>query len=682
MQRVKFDSQGRLAGFVSNDGKKSTGLKGTFTKEGYRDEFDAIDERIEDKLLKSSELSFLKEQEKIDGFIDQGYWSLYSGNEKLNPMTFSNGKTQEDVVKEVVDHIKAGKKIIFIHGACGTGKSAVALNIARKLGRACIVVPVKGLQKQYEADYTRTKYVIKEDGRKMNIAMITGRDNHDSIFFEGKSCADPLLPDTIKITEKNFNLIKEYYDQNHLIQSKGQFIDLKKLKRISIAPVNPYWSPIVDAEYEFPLRDARKKKYRGLNGRDFIFYHRKEGCSYYDQYLSYLTADVIIFNSAKYKIEVALDRKPETAVDIIDEADEFLDSFSTQEEINLTRLSNALSALQPFNDEAIEAKRGLIESIGFEEQNKRAVGIDEKKVYLLKETQAYKILELINESEELKSEILSDELNYANKAIEVAEIFHGMEPDTYVLFSKRDNDLYCSFVTTNLAKKFEEMSGKLSSLVLMSGTLHSKEVLSKIFGINDFAYVEAETKMPGTLEIHRTGREINCKFGTYQREDYLRALSSCLKSGNKPMLVHVNSFEDLPNEGEKVNYELGNVMSKETLLALQMDDKNGRMIADFKAKLSDVLYSTKCSRGVDFPGDICNSIIFTKYPYPNVQGIFWKILEKTHKDAYWDFYKDKAKREFLQRIYRGLRSEKDHVYILSPDIRVLDAARKVQEGKF
>jgi len=34
---------------------------------------------------------------------------------------------------------------------------------------------------------------------------------------------------------------------------------------------------------------------------------------------------------------------------------------------------------------------------------------------------------------------------------------------------------------------------------------------------------------------------------------------------------------------------------------------------------------------------------------------------------------DKSKREILQRIYRGLRSERDKVYLLSPDIRVIDS---------
>ena len=103
----------------------------------------------------------------------------------------------------------------------------------------------------------------------------------------------------------------------------------------------------------------------------------------------------------------------------------------------------------------------------------------------------------------------------------------------------------------------------------------------------------------------------------------------------------------------------------------------GLEIEKFKSKQIDILFSTKCSRGVDFPGDKCNSVVFTKYPNPDARDVFWKILKKMHPGYFWSFYKDKARREFLQRIYRALRSQDDHVYILSPDLRVLEAARRL-----
>jgi Rad3-related DNA helicase len=75
---------------------------------------------------------------------------------------------------------------------------------------------------------------------------------------------------------------------------------------------------------------------------------------------------------------------------------------------------------------------------------------------------------------------------------------------------------------------------------------------------------------------------------------------------------------------------------------------------------------------MDFPGDECKSIIFTKYPNPDVQDAFWKILSKTRPQHYWNFYRDKARRELLQKLYRGLRSSDDKIDLLSPDIRVLN----------
>ena len=100
--------------------------------------------------------------------------------------------------------------------------------------------------------------------------------------------------------------------------------------------------------------------------------------------------------------------------------------------------------------------------------------------------------------------------------------------------------------------------------------------------------------------------------------------------------------------------------------------RKGELLQSFKNKEIDTFYSTKCSRGVDLPGDQCNSIIFTKYPYPNIHSLFWKILKKSKPQNFGMFYFDKARRELIQRVYRGIRSENDEVNLLSPDIRVFD----------
>jgi Rad3-related DNA helicase len=229
-------------------------------------------------------------------------------------------------------------------------------------------------------------------------------------------------------------------------------------------------------------------------------------------------------------------------------------------------------------------------------------------------------------------------------------------------------------VSINLAQKFKEIVDSNNVLVLMSGTLHSEEVLKDVFGLKNFKVVDAETQMPGTISKYRTGVEKNCKFenfnnGTISREQYLKALSTCVANAKNPTLIHVSSFGDLPTEDEKRKFGLNNLISKEKLIEMQ---NSSDMVDKFKRKEVDVLFSTKCSRGVDFPGEECNSIVITKYPYPNIQGLFWQILKKENPNKIMEFYLDKARRELVQKIARGVRFKGDHVLLLSPDSRVLD----------
>jgi len=659
-------------------------------------------------------------------------WSLYSNenNEKkeLKPLIFSNGKSQEDVVKEIIKAIKEGYKVIFIKGVCGTGKSAIALNLAKEVGKASIVVPVKNLQKQYEEDYTNKKYLLKdgeegEEKEKLNIQIITGRANHlcpylkeneeefkseglekleieknsklsdfgntldgyrSSYDFGGDSelisndasCNNSHLPCKIEIKEKNSKQIREYLKKNPRI-NEGSFVNisLNNIKRMSIAPVCPYWSPIIPSEIDLKiLDDAVRKDYTGLGGIGFTIYQRKKGCGYCDQFNSYINSDVLIFNSQKYKLETIMNRKPSTDVEIIDECDEFLDSFSNHKIINFNRLNFALGNLFPENqkvreiiDEIIDLTKNILKNKKIEEQ------ILKQEISNIKDTKILPLLKYFLDSELMK-DVECDEENYCYHIDEVARIFDGFFNETYVSFYKEDKDIIVRLVTTNLEKRFKELIDKNKIIVMMSGTIHSEKVLKNIFGLSEFKIIEAETKTPGRITTKKVGLEINCKYDNFKkarvtREQYLLSLSKCIESAEKPVLIHVNAFKDLPSEQEIKQYNL-NILSREKLRKLQEEDKVGKQVEKFKKGETDILYSTKCNRGVDFPGSTCNSIILTKYPFPNINSLFWRILRKTKPQHYNEFYIDKARREFFQRIYRGLRSEQDHIFLLSPDLRV------------
>jgi Rad3-related DNA helicase len=632
-------------------------------------------------------------------------WSLYQDEKFLKPLQFSNGKTQEDLVNETIKAINEGNRVIFIHGVCGTGKSAIALNIAKEIGKTCIVVPGKTLQNQYKEDYEGKKYLIKNGGEKLKISVITGRRNHKCKYLELKevpvfkeernlklneifdkreketnlTADNPFIPCKIEIKEKNSGRIFHYLKDNKAINPKN-FKTIKDVKRATVAPVCPYWCPVFPERFELGGKNfegAKKRSYQGLKDTKWIFYERKTGCQFYEQFNSYIDSDVLVFNSLKYKLESSMNRKPKTEAEIIDECDEFLDSFSNQRMINIDRLQNSLNQIivEDAEVESVIRKIGnMIEQIRDNQEIQHS--IFSKQIIPLKKTEVYDLLKLILDNQEFLYDI--DDESYLFDVAETARIFDEFFDETYLTFSKKDNNLITELVTTNLAKRMKEMLDKNKVIIMMSGTIHSENVLKNIFGLENFKILEAETEQQGSIEVKRTGLEKDCKYenfanGNISKESYFKALDKCIEISEKPTLIHINSFYDLPDEFEIKKFGLKNVISRETLKSMQENENSDDNIKKFKRKEIDVLFSTKCTRGIDFPGEQCNSIIFTKYPNPDVKSPFWNILNKTNPTYYWDFYKDKARRELLQRIYRGLRFKEDHVFLLSPDERVLRA---------
>ena len=644
-------------------------------------------------------------------------WNLYKDNEFLKPLVFSSGKSQEEVVKEVLDAIKEGEKIIFIHGVCGTGKSAIALNIGRKLGKTSVVVPIRNLQEQYKKDYGSedSKYLLKDDGSKLNISVITGRGKHKCKFLEDNKNAVPVfkkeinsrlsdifadkkdevmsmigddisannqnIPCKIEIREKNWNRLKSYLKQNKNVDMRN-YDEISDVKRIPVASVCPYWCPVLPEKFDLGkgFEETKKKTYVGMGGANFVFYQRKKGCAFYDQFHSFIDSDIIVFNSMKYKLESALGRKPLTEVEIIDECDEFLDSFSNQRTLNIDRLQNSLIHVLGVSKETYEVVDELQEYLKQIKRDERIQkSLDNNEILPLKTTSIFDLLQKILKAKDNLFEI--DDENYLAEVIETARIFEGFFADSYVTFEKRENNLIASIVTTNLEKRFKDMVDKNKVIVLMSGTIHSEEVLRNIFGLTKFKMIEAETQDQGNIIVKKVGSEMDCKYanfssGNFTREDYLKTLNECVEVAKRPTLVHVNAFIDLPTQDEIREFKLNKLMSREKLREIQSEDKTGNLIEEFKSGNRTVLFSTRASRGMDFPGEQCNSIVFTKYPNPNVQDAFWKILMKTKPQHYWSFYKDKARRELLQKVYRGLRSKDDKVELLSPDTRVLDCFGK------
>lgn len=625
-------------------------------------------------------------------------WSLYNktnnsdsinpfdtDGEKLEPLMFSNGKTQADVVKEVLDAINAGNKLIFIKGVCGSGKSAMALNLARHFKKSSIVVPIKSLQEQYEKDYTKKKFILKSDGKPLKISVIKGRNNFPCPFG-GDRADDQELPCTIEIREKNTEQLLKFIDNNPGTNSED-FSSAKDVGRVNVAAACPFWAPVMPSEINPKgLTGVEKKKYTAVCGKEYALFQRKKGCQYYDQYEGYSNADVLIFNSMKYQIEMMLGRKPKTDLDIIDECDEFLDNFANEKKINMNRLASSLNGLIPTDQSKRVKVKEMIHAV-----NDILFSPPITDIQKLKESSILKLLETVIENPNLAED---EELNYYNSVVETARTFEKLIEETYIsvekispnsegqssLFSRkgssRDDNVIVSLVSINLASKLHELIEANNVLVMMSGTLHSNKVLRDIFGLEDFKVIEAETENPGTIHKEKTGLERNCSFanfksGSITRNMYLKIMDMCMARATPPTLVHVSAFRDLPSEEENKKLMLDNLITQERLKELQA--RGNVAVEEFSSGEEDVLFTTKCSRGVDFAGDKCKSIIVTKFPYPNIQGLFWKILKKEQPDKFMEFYVDKARRELFQKIARGVRFKGDSVKLFSPDNRVVNA---------
>jgi len=614
-------------------------------------------------------------------------WSLAEKNSKKNlpPLWFSNGKTQEDIADEVLEAINLGCKFVFIKGVCGTGKSAIALNIAKELGQASIVVPLRSLQKQYENDYTKKLEVMK-DGKPLKITVLTGRRNHDCLYSLGCNCDSPSLPCKIEIKEENIGKIREYLKKNPFVNERD-FKTLKDVRRKSLAPACDYWMPIVSDDLlqnsNGYIADARQKiEYRGLNGKKFSIFVRKPGCKYYDQFLSYADSDVIVFNSKKYELETYMDRKPATAVEIIDECDKFLDDFTNEGRINLNHLYLTLLNIERITKElGNESKNTPVVISGLRDYALELINSPQTKENIIRghilELKKEKMLEDI--VRELATNEVFEEYEDLEQFCDSAKSFERLLNETFVLYSENSkNEIVANLITVSLEKKLNEFREKNNVFVMMSGTIHSPAVLEGIFGIKSGEYkiIEAETEQQGKISRVFTGLERNFRHRTFSsgavtREQYLKALAECVKKAKKPVLIHVNSFSDLPTEEEREQLHLYDLETRERMKEMNEKYGLGQLVQKFKNKEVDILYSTTSTRGMDFPGEMCNTIILTKFPYPPVDSLFMKILKRSKPKEYNSFYFDQARRGFIQRVYRGLRSKNDHIFLMSPDIQVL-----------
>ena len=231
-------------------------------------------------------------------------WGLYINGELADPFIYASGKTQADVITDTLKLFKTFD-IVFIHGAVGSGKSVVAVTLGGLMGRGIIAVPTKILQNQYVEDYQGDIKIIF-DNKEIEIGMLLGRDNFPCPHMGGDTrCSSPKL-----VCTKSLN---------------GQ-------TRTEVAKECVYWNPVFHSLLDF---EDLKNIYVYASHSGITYFHKRgDGCGYYDQYIHFVKANCCVMNSAKWEIETILKRKPKVGLEIIDEADAWLDGLTLHNTIN------------------------------------------------------------------------------------------------------------------------------------------------------------------------------------------------------------------------------------------------------------------------------------------------------------------------------------------------------------
>jgi len=158
-------------------------------------------------------------------------------------------------------------------------------------------------------------------------------------------------------------------------------------------------------------------------------------------------------------------------------------------ELNLTLLGNTLSKMVVENEITKGIIKQIIELIDAEETNKRALGIDENKVYNINDTLIIKIFKILLADLELEAEIEIDELNYGNVALEAARNFQESIKDTFLTYRKEDGNLIITLVTTDLSKKFNDILNRATNIAkqlqgMKNDTYKNPRIIKKKFEYN------------------------------------------------------------------------------------------------------------------------------------------------------------------------------------------------------
>lgn len=584
-------------------------------------------------------------------------WKAYWANgTKTIPRSWHSGDQVSDYLK--ILNLLDKDDLVFYKAVTGSGKSLTALHCALHYGGAVIAVPSIYLSEQYSQSYEQDIYLQKDNGSKLNIVVLKGRDNFPCLLYDGqKTCADPTLPCTRSLGPKE--------------------------TRRSACSMCPHWIQL--APYEFINPEVLEANdyftYSSATQEYVVIHSAGEPCPYFKQYYNYEIYDsIIVMNYAKFAIELNMGRLPIKPLTIIDEGDFWLDNLAEETDITPHRISHLPPIKQDTHGDWDLKELWEYKSRTAAELRKFVQDVHQN--YMSNATKITKEHELYLQSLKTFFDTVSDK-SYDKDARELA-IKVGQ-----VLDHSKDAMLACIAHRTNPRLKLfipmphillQDVRDKLYSpkILLMSSTMQPIQVMKELYHITP-ATLLGRQDIPGTLHIGRPEDAdlVRVTFANWDDESfqdsYKELLSNLIKDGlniGKTLVIIT---------AKKYIQDL--IIPKECDICWDMihGDKSQRLLKEDIDKY-DLVFSTRLKRGADLGMFKC--MVVTKKPIPffgsplivAIQNKYINDrIDEGHSidDAsrmYWrNIAHDFADRELEQYIGRLLRSDEDVAVCLSPD---------------
>lgn len=532
------------------------------------------------------------------------------GGSKLEPLSYSTGKDQTEVIGEILEAFESAETV-FLKGVVGSGKSVIGIRTALEFGGGVVSVPTKVLSHQYRDDYEHDKHFLKGDGGRAEIKVLKGRGNFNCPYLEQKhpeweytSCQSRSLPCTRPL-------------------ARGE-------SRLEALRECPYWGFILPTSAPLKTRDEHVGSYRGLVGKHSLLLKDEGECPYWNQFRSYLSADVDVLNSRKWEIEARIGRLPLSEITVIDEADAWLDGLNSKASITGGRIGRLLDEIRE-------------DGLGREAEEVRGLWGDYRSGFLEPLPLAESLMEILEEIE------LGSNLYWQLKMV--------MDFEKEVVAEAEEDKVtyYIPDPKPVLSRMRKWIGGKW---LMMSATVQDRGVLNRIYGI-DPIFVEGEAEFPGKLIQKKVGRELKVNNRRWRRpsfkREYRRVRDDILEEAKRPGFVPVHATK-------YVSDHLGDITEE------NWKEDNGLTL------------STKMDRGADLRD--MRSVIVLKYPFPDLSDPLLRSTKKRlGEKKFWMYYRDISRREFIQQVGRTVRSPEDEVEFWSPDEKCHERLRRDWEGE-